>query len=181
MRRKLMIQKLGISAGFLITYVPNYHMTFILGDFNAKVGRQNTFIPTIGNESLHQNSNDNGEGIANFATSKNLLVKSTMFPHRNIHTYTWTSPDRKTHSQIDHILIDRRWHSSILDVRSFEGAGCDIDHNLVVVKVRKRLTVSKQKAQKSDVERFNLRKLNEQEFRKQYQIKISKRFAAFES
>ena len=77
------------------------------------------FKPTVGNESLHQYSNDNCVRIVNFATSKNLVVKSTMFPHRNIHKYTWTSPDGKTHNQIDHILIDSRRHSSILDVRSF--------------------------------------------------------------
>ena len=66
---------------------------------------------------LHQDSNDNGVRIVNFATSKNLVVKSTMFPHRNIHKYTWTSPDGKTHNQIDHVLIDRRWQSSVLDAR----------------------------------------------------------------
>ena len=93
-------------------------MKIILGDFNAKVGRKNIFKPTIGNESLHQDSNDNGVRIINFATSKNLVVKKTMFPHRDIHK-NWTSPDGKTHNQMDHILIDRRWHSSILDVRSF--------------------------------------------------------------
>ena len=82
----------------------------ILIDFNTKVGRENIFKPTIGNESLHQDSNDNGVRIVNSATSKNLVVKSTLFSHRNIHKYTWTSPDGKTHNHIDHILIDRRWH-----------------------------------------------------------------------
>ena len=48
----------------------------------------------------------------------------------------------------------------------------------MVAKVRERLAVSKQAAQKIDGERFNLRKLNELEVRKQYQIEISNRFAA---
>jgi hypothetical protein len=71
------------------------------------------------------------------------------------------------HNQIDHILIDRRRHSSILDVRSFRGADCDTDHYLVVAKVRERLAVRKQAAQKLDGVRFNLRKLNDLEVRKQ--------------
>ena len=71
-------------------------MKILLGDFNAKVGRENIFKPTIGNESLHQDSNNNGVRTVNFATSKNLVVKSTMFPHRNFHKYTWTSPDGQT-------------------------------------------------------------------------------------
>ena len=107
---------------------PKYHMKMLLGDFNAKVGRENIFKPTTGQESLHQDSNDNGVRLVNFATSKTLVVKSTMFPHQNIHKYTWTSPDGKTHNQIDHILIDRRWHSSVLDVRSFRGVDCVTDH-----------------------------------------------------
>jgi hypothetical protein len=101
---------------------PKCHMKSLSGDFNAKVGRENIFKPTIGNESLHQDSNDNGVRVVNFATAKNRVVKSTMFPHRNIHKYTWNSPDGKTHNQIDHILVDRRRHSIILNVRSFRGA-----------------------------------------------------------
>jgi hypothetical protein len=82
-------------------------MKILLRDFNAKVGREDIFKPTIGNESLHEISNDNGVRLVTFATSKNLRVKSTMFPHRNIHKYTWTSPDGKPHNQIDHILVDK--------------------------------------------------------------------------
>jgi endonuclease/exonuclease/phosphatase family metal-dependent hydrolase len=111
---------------------PKYHMEILLGDLNAKVSREDIFKPTIGNESLYKISNDNGVRVANFATSKNLIVKSTMFPHRDIHKHTWTHPDGNTHNQIDHILIDRRRHSSVLDVRSFRAADCDTDHYLVV-------------------------------------------------
>jgi hypothetical protein len=99
-----------------------YHTRILLGDFDAKVGREDIFKLTIGNESLHEISNDNGVKLVNFATSKNLRVKSTMFPH------TWTSPDGKTHNQIYHFLVDRRRHSNVLEVRSFRSADCDTDH-----------------------------------------------------
>jgi len=115
---------------------PKYHTKSLLGDFNAKLGREDIFKPTVGNESLHQDSNDSGVRIVNFATAKNLVVKSTMFPHRNILKYTWTSPAGKTRTQIDHKLIDRKWHANILDVRPLSGADCDTDHCLVVAKVR---------------------------------------------
>jgi len=70
------------------------------------MGRENIFKTTTGNESLHQTSNDNGVGVVNFATPKYLVVKSTMFLHLNIHTYTWTSPGGEA-SQPDRQHIDR--------------------------------------------------------------------------
>jgi hypothetical protein len=79
---------------------PRDHMKILLGDFNAKVEREDIFKPVIGNESLHEASNDNRVRVVNFATLKNLIVKSTTFPHHDIHKQTWTSPDGVTHNQI---------------------------------------------------------------------------------
>jgi hypothetical protein len=68
-------------------------------------------------QSLHQDYNDEGVRIVNFDTSKNLVVKGMMFPHRNIHTYTLTSAAGKTRNHIVHILIAGRGLSIITDMR----------------------------------------------------------------
>jgi hypothetical protein len=64
---------------------PKCHMQILLGDFKAKVGSEDIFKQTIGNETLHEIINDNGIRLVDFATSKSLTVRSTMFQHRNTH------------------------------------------------------------------------------------------------
>jgi hypothetical protein len=107
---------------------PKYHIKILLGEFNSKVDSEYIFKPIFEHESLHEISNDNRIRVVNFATSKILIVKSTMSPHRKIHKFTWTSPDGRMRNQIHHNLIDSRRHSSILDVRSFREANCNTDH-----------------------------------------------------
>jgi hypothetical protein len=148
-------------------------MKILLRDFNIEVGREDIFKPTVGNESLHEISNDNGVRVVNFATSKNLIVKSMMFPHCSIHKYTWTSPDGNTHNQIGQILIDRQKHSSVLDIRSFRAVDYDKDHYLVEAKIRERLAVNKQGSHKFHMQRFNLKKLNEVEGKEKYHVEVS--------
>jgi hypothetical protein len=113
---------------------PKYHKSILLGDFNTKVGRDEIFKPTIGNESLHEISKDNGVRLVNFATSKNLRVQSTMFPHRNIHKYTWKSPDGKPSSRLT-IFWLIGIGILVSSVRSYRAADCDSGHNLVVEKL----------------------------------------------
>jgi hypothetical protein len=85
---------------------PTYHMKIQLGDFNAKVGREDISKLTIGNESLHKISNDNGVRLVNFATSKNLSQKydvpTSQHPQIYLDISRWENPH-----QIDHILVDR--------------------------------------------------------------------------
>jgi hypothetical protein len=70
-------------------------MQILLGDFNVKVGREDILKPIIGNESLHEVSNDNGVRVVNFATLKILILKGTTFPHCDINTL-----DGVTHNQV---------------------------------------------------------------------------------
>jgi hypothetical protein len=153
------------ELGRVFDQFPKYDMKILLCDFNAQVGKEDILNPTIGNKSSHDINNDNRVRVVSFATSRKLLVKGTTFPYRDIHKYTWTSPEGKTHNQTGHILTDRRRYSIIPDARPFGRAGCDTDHNLVVAKVRERLAVSKRTAQKVDMERFNLKKLSEGEIK----------------
>jgi hypothetical protein len=77
----------------VLDILPKPHMKNLLGGFNTKVGREDILKPRIVNGSFHDINNGNGVTVVNFSISKNLIVKSKMFPHRNIHKFTWTSPD----------------------------------------------------------------------------------------
>jgi hypothetical protein len=68
------------ELGLLFDQFLRYEMKNLLGDFNAKVGRENTFKLIISNKSLYQISNDNGVRAVNFATSKNISCQKYNVP-----------------------------------------------------------------------------------------------------
>lgn len=61
------------------------NMKIMLGKINAKLGWEDVFKLTGGNASLCETSKDNCVRVVNFSTSKNLTVKSTMFPNCYFH------------------------------------------------------------------------------------------------
>jgi hypothetical protein len=97
---------------------PKSDIKLILGDFNAKIGQENTLMGIIGQRRLHKDSNDNGMRVIGYAASRNMVIGSTMFSHKEIHKATWKSPDGRTFNQIDYVLIDARHRSNLIDVRS---------------------------------------------------------------
>jgi hypothetical protein len=72
----------------------------VLGDFNTKIGKEICYRPTIGQQSLYNNSNDNGVRVISFATFKGTTISSTFFPNKKIHKQTWISPGGTTINQI---------------------------------------------------------------------------------
>jgi endonuclease/exonuclease/phosphatase family metal-dependent hydrolase len=111
---------------------PKNDVKKVLGDKTAQIGQEHEYEPTI----LHTNTNDNGSRLIQFAVSHNMSIGCTMFPHKIIHKPTWRSPDFSVENQIDHVLIDTRHRSNLMDVRTFKGANVDSDHFLVAAKIR---------------------------------------------
>ena len=115
----------------LYSLCPSYDTKVLLGDFNAKLGRESVISASVGKHSLHE--------TADWAFSRGVVISSTFFPHLKIHKATWSSPDQRTKNQIDHIAVDARHASNVLDVRTYRGANIDSDHFLVMAKIRSRI------------------------------------------
>ena len=69
-----------------------------------------------------------------------MVVASTLFNHKDIHKMTWRSPDGQTYNQIDHLLIDARHVSNVMDIRTFREANIDSDHYLLISKIRSQIS-----------------------------------------
>jgi hypothetical protein len=96
---------------YRVFHILPYHKKILLGDFNAKVNKEDNFKPVLGNESLHEISNDNGLRSVNSGTSRKLPVKmqcphiTTFINIQNINININKSIN--INIQNDHILMDR--------------------------------------------------------------------------
>jgi hypothetical protein len=73
------------ELGYVFGQLPMCDTKMLLDDLNAELDTEDVLKTTVGNNSSHGNSNDSGVRVVKFATSKNLVVKSAMFLHPNIH------------------------------------------------------------------------------------------------
>jgi endonuclease/exonuclease/phosphatase family metal-dependent hydrolase len=80
-----------------------------------------------------------------------MVTGSTTFPHKNVHLATLRTPDGKTESQIDHILIEARHETSMMDVRSYRGTHMESDHCLVVTRIRVPIKITKYSRSKKNL------------------------------
>jgi len=80
--------------------LPLHCVKMIVGDLNAKVGKESRFRPTIGPDSFHNISNENGIRLVNFACSEDLIMSNAYFPRKDIYVEVilWY----ETRNQIEH-------------------------------------------------------------------------------
>ena len=160
----------------------------VMGDFNAKVGKENnTWNGIIGHHGYGV-MNERGERLLQFCLLNKLGIMNTWFEHKDAHKWTWAAPvktalvvpwgrNRKeisTKNMIDYIMIDQRWKSSITDVRSFPSSSIGSDHILVRGLLRIRFQAKKivKNRAKLDIEKL----LHQEETQIEYQLSLKNRF-----
>nr|KAG5688457.1 hypothetical protein BaRGS_003054 [Batillaria attramentaria] len=149
-------------------------MTILMGDFNAKIGSDNTgYEDTMGTHGLGQ-MNENGERFADFCALNQLVIGGSIFPHKRIHKATWRSPDHVTENQIDHICISRKFRRSWRDVRVMRGADVSSDHHLLATTLRLRL--KRHTNANSTRTRYNVGLLRNTDTQAAFRISLSNRF-----
>ena len=115
----------------------NKDVLFIIGDWNAKVGSQET--PGVTGKFRLGIWNEAGQRLIEFCQENALVIANTLFQQHKRRLYTWTSPDGQHRNQIDYILCSQRWRSSIQLTKTRLGADCGSDHECLITKLRLKL------------------------------------------
>ena len=148
--------------------VPARYELWILGDFNAKLGKRsdkdfdNGLSKNLGRYCVGRR-NENGERLLDFLVSNSLFAANTAFRHssRHITTRTGWVKDKKTkksvpyYSQIDYILCRSRSTVFLTDARSFGGAKLHSDHKIVKATIDLRQQTKLYRNKPSATKRYN--------------------------
>ena len=138
MPQPVMLKKLKLNSS-MKTYIRTLELTpkkdvlFIIGDWNAKPGSQET--PGVTGKFGLDMRNEAGQRLIAFCQENALVIANTLFQQCKRRLYTWTSPDGQHRNQIDYIFCSQRWRSSIQSVKIRRGAVCGSDHELFIAKL----------------------------------------------
>ena len=111
--------------------IPSTDKLLLIGDFNARIGRENDKWPSALGKYVIEKCNSNGELLLALCTEFDLIVTNTMFKQKDAHKTTWTHP-RSPHGHIIDFIITRcRDKMDICSTRTMRGANCGTDHQML--------------------------------------------------
>jgi len=156
--------------------IPKHDIVILMGDWNAKVrDQQDGEEGVVGHHGLYGERSENGQRFVELCASNNMVITTTLFPHKDIHKHTWVSPDVRTKNQIDHVVVCGKFRRSVLDTRAFCGADVNSDHHLVIAKIKLRLY--RVEKTKNGLRRYNTAELKVPEVAQSFKIELRNRFS----
>ena len=118
----------------LLELTPKKDVLFIIGDWNAKVGSQET--PGVTGKFGLGIRHEAGQRLIEFCQENALVIANTFFQQHKRRLNTWTSLDSQHRNQIDNILCLQRWRSAIQSTKTRPRADCGSDNELFIAKFR---------------------------------------------
>ncbi|CAF4219297.1 unnamed protein product, partial [Adineta steineri] len=155
--------------------VPRGDMLLILGDFHARVGKQqNLTSKNVTGPHAVDKINENGKQLIDFCSHNELIVSNTFYQHKAVHQMTWKHPATKKWHMLDYTLVNKKFRSSVEDVRVFRNAAGAIgtDHHLVRTKLKFHLRWRK-KAEKPQCLRLEINKMKDVDLKRDFQEQLS--------
>lgn len=147
------------SLDTTIRSAPRNDKLILLGDFNARVGKQNLLWPGVLGSHGIGNMNNNGERLLSLCSEHSLVITNTIFQLKNKHKTTWMHPRSKNWHLLDYVITRQKDRGEVLVTRAMRGAECSTDHNLVRSKMQ--ISIRPQRRRQPPSKKLNCSKLKD--------------------
>ena len=158
----------------ILTSVPNNDSVFLLGDFNARVGRDShLWRGTIGNHGVGK-INTNGTLLLSKCSEFDLCVTNTIFRQKNKYKTTWKHPRSKHWHLLDYVIVRTRDRKDIMITRAAPFTeDCWTDHRLVYSVIRLTLKMTARRGRILKRTKLKTERLHDSSTKQLYQDNLS--------
>ena len=119
----------------LATFPKQNNCTYILGDFNTRVGADHEACPTCHGHHGMGKMNENGQRLIELCCHHGLSITNTFFGNKPCHKVSWRHPRSGHWHQLDRVITRRDDLNNVLNTRSYHSADCDADHSQICARI----------------------------------------------